>query len=119
MGSDVFGRVRMRSVFFMNLEMGPGFNGSQENETISPLSSPDAADAASAVGIYYITRVLPSISIDDGILRHCSLVAFAESSDYFNGHGWATMASACTAIWLHLQKFWIGFDGFGTAFWLD
>ena len=35
------------------------------------------------ISIYIYTNVLPSISIDEGILRHCSLVAFAESSDYF------------------------------------
>ena len=51
--------------------------------------------------------MLPSISIDDGILRHCSLVAFPESSDYFNGSDWSTLASARAAIWLHMQKLWI------------
>ena len=51
--------------------------------------------------------MLPSISIDKGILRHCSLVAFAESSDYFNGPEGSTMASACAAVELHLQKFCI------------
>ena len=51
--------------------------------------------------------MLPSISIDDVILRHCSLVAFAESSDYFNGPESLTMATASAAVLLHLQKFWI------------
>ena len=78
---------------------------------------------------YDITSVLPSISIDDGILRHCSLVAFAESSDYFNGpqmvdNGTFMRCSlvalaevldqfsgiehySSTAVGLHLQKLWI------------
>ena len=33
---------------------------------------------SSASTVFYNTRVLPSISIDDGVLRHCSLAAFAE-----------------------------------------
>ena len=48
--------------------------------------------------IYIYTSVLPSISIDDGVSTHCSLVAFAKSSDYFNGPEWSTMASACAAV---------------------
>ena len=77
------------------------------------LRKPPKTRSVLPIEMYVCTRVLPSISIDNGILRHCGLVAFAKSSDYFNGHGWATMASACIAIWLHLQKLWIGFDGFG------
>ena len=51
------------------------------------------------------TRVLPSISIDDGVFRHCSLVAFAEGLDHLNGPEWSKMAFARPAVWLHLQKF--------------
>ena len=32
--------------------------------------------------------MLPSISIDNGIWRHCSFVASAESSDDFDGSEW-------------------------------
>ena len=80
--------------------------------------------------MYVCTRVLPSISIDDGVFRHCSLVAFAEGLDYFNGPEWSKMAFARPAVWLHLQKFWIIlvqrdvlmalqlFDCLATAFWV-
>ena len=47
--------------------------------------------------------MLPSISIDDDVLRHCSLVAFAEVLDYFKG----IEHFSGTAVGLRLQKFWI------------
>ena len=49
--------------------------------------------------------MLPSISIDDDVSRHCSLVAFAEVLDQFNGIG----NYSGTAVGMHLQKFWINF----------
>ena len=52
--------------------------------------------------MYMYTRVLPSISIDDGVFRHCSLVAFAEVLDNFS----FTEGFVGTAVWWHLQKFW-------------
>ena len=63
--------------------------------------------------------MLPSISIDDGVLRHCSLVAFAEVLDYFKG----IERFSGTAVGLRLQKFWIisvesNVVGPGTALWL-
>ena len=47
--------------------------------------------------------MLPSISIDDGVFRHCSLVAFAEVLDQFSG----IECYSGIAVGLHLQKFWI------------
>ena len=35
--------------------------------------------------MYVYTSVLPSISIDDGVFRRCSLVAFAKVLDCFCG----------------------------------
>ena len=49
------------------------------------------------------TRVLPSISIDNGKLRHCSLDALAEVLDCISGN----QRFAGIAAGLHLQKFWI------------
>ena len=47
--------------------------------------------------------MLPSISIDDGVFKHCSSEAFAEVLDQFGG----IEHYSGTAIGLHLQKFWI------------
>ena len=41
--------------------------------------------------------------VDNGILRHCSLVAFAEVLDQLSG----IECHSGTAVGLHLQKFWI------------
>ena len=51
------------------------------------------------------TRVLPSISIDNGVLLAQQLVAFAEILDQLNGIEYYLG----TAIGLYLQKFWISF----------
>ena len=53
--------------------------------------------------MYVCTRVLPSISIDDGFFRHCSLVTFAKVLDLFSG----IECYAATVVGLQLQKFWI------------
>ena len=51
------------------------------------------------------TRVLLSISIDDGVLRHCSLAAFAEALDQFSGiERYSGIAGG-----FNLQKFRISF----------
>ena len=55
--------------------------------------------------MYVCTRVLPSISIDDGVFKHCSSEAFAEVLDQFGG----IEHYSGTAVGLHLQKFWISF----------
>ena len=47
--------------------------------------------------------MLPSISIDNGDFRHCSLAAFAKALDQFS----EIECYLGTAVGLHLQKFWI------------
>ena len=47
--------------------------------------------------------MLASISIDDGVFKHCSSEAFAEVLDQLGG----IEHYSGTAIGLHLQKFWI------------
>ena len=47
--------------------------------------------------------MLPSISIDDGVFKHCSSEAVADVLDQFGG----IEHYSGTAVGLHLQKFWI------------
>ena len=55
--------------------------------------------------MYVCTRVLPSISIDDGVFKHRSSKAFAEVLDQFGG----VEHRSGTAVGLRWQKFWINF----------
>ena len=55
------------------------------------------------VCMYVCTRVLPSISIDDGVFKHCSSEASAEVLDQFGG----IEHYSGTAVGLRLRNLWI------------